>query len=390
VTVPSNQEKQAVWQAYRGRRPTRVPVTYGVNARMVLLDPAWNPKAVTYQEYVTDADAAIEIQLRFMEYKCEFLHRYCDHPVGPPETVEFYVDNQNTYDSQYFGAPLAFRDGQVADAEPYLAGAGKDRIFDVDIDRPMDNPFIKTCLARYEALRKAAERLSYRGLSFTVRPPLMGFDGHFTIAVNLRGHELLTDLYEDPDYVRRLMEFIHRGVVARTRALAEAFGRKAFEGPAGFADDSIALISTAMYRQRVLPLHRAWYALWSGAPHAIHLCGDATRHFPTIRDELNVKSFDTGFPVDHGALREALGDDVEILGGPEVALLLDGRPEDVAARTRAILASGVMRGGRFVLREANNLAPRTPEANLAAMYRTCLDGGTYPDAPPDPTGLAQD
>ena len=378
MKIPTNEEKQALWQAYRDRRPTRVPVTYGVNSRMVLLDPAWNPKAVTYQDYVTDADAAIEIQLRFMEYKCEFLHRYCDHPIGAPETVEFYVDNQNTYDSQYFGAPLAFRDGQVADVEPYLAGAGKNRIFDVDIDRPLDNPFIKRCLARYEALRKAAGRLSYRGLAFTVRPPLMGFDGHFTIAVNCRGHELLTDLYEDPPYVRRLLEFIHAGVVARTRALAEAFGEKPFDGPGSFADDSIALISTDMYRDRVLPLHRAWYALWSAGPHAIHLCGDATRHFPTIRDELNVMSFDTGFPVDHGRLREALGEDVEILGGPEVALLLDGAPEAVAARTRAILASGVTRGGRFVLREANNLAPRTPEANLAAMYQTCLDAGTYP------------
>jgi len=36
-----------------------------------------------------------------------------------------------------------------------------------------------------------------------------------------------------------------------------------------------------------------------------------------------------------------------------------------------------MEGGRFILREANNLAPRTPEANLDAMYRCCLDCGNY-------------
>jgi uroporphyrinogen-III decarboxylase len=133
-----------------------------------------------------------------------------------------------------------------------------------------------------------------------------------------------------------------------------------------------------MYRRQVLPWHRKWYALWSQkGPHAIHLCGDATRHFPTIHQELNVFSFDTGFPVDHGHLRAALGEDVEILGGPEVSLLLSGSAEQVYRRTRDILNSGVMRGGRFVLREGNNLPPRCPEENLSAMYRCCLEHGQH-------------
>jgi uroporphyrinogen-III decarboxylase len=379
VKVPTNEQKQRVWQAYRDRKPTRVPVTYGINPRVVLFDPKWNPRGISFQEYATDAAAAVEVQLQFMEFQSQYLNQYCDSPLGRPEQWEFYVDNQNTYDSAYFGAPVEFRDGQVADVSPYLAGAGKHRIFEIDIDHPLDNPFIKHCLRRYEALKARAAKLSYKGVRFAVRPPLMGFDGHFTIAVNLRGPELLTDLYEDPDYVRRLMEFIHRGVVIRNRALAGAFGRKAFEGRRGsFADDSIQLVSNPMYRELILPLHRAWYALWSAeGPHSIHLCGDATRHFPTIREELNVDSFDTGFPVDHGRLREALGEDVEILGGPEAALLLNGTAEQVFERTRQILSSGVMRGGRFVLREANNLPPGVPEANLAAMYGCCLTHGNY-------------
>jgi hypothetical protein len=36
-----------------------------------------------------------------------------------------------------------------------------------------------------------------------------------------------------------------------------------------------------------------------------------------------------------------------------------------------------MEGGRFVLKEANNLPPRCPEANLVAMYQACLDHGNY-------------
>ncbi len=376
----SNEEKEQVWEAYRQRRPTRVPVTYGVNPRIVLLDPKWNTKGITFQEYATKASAAVEIQLLFMEYKAELLHRYCDHSLGRPEKWTFYVDNQNTYDSQYFGAPIEFRDGQVADVRAYLAGGGKHRIFEIDIDHPLDNPFVKSCLRRHEDLKAAAAKLSRRGMTFDVAPPLMGFDGPFTIAVNLRGPEVLTDIYEDRPYVEKLLAFLQRGAAIRNRALAAHFGRKAFAGATGwFADDSIALISTEMYRQLVLPLHRAWYAQWSAAgPHGMHLCGDAARHFPTIRDELNVDSFDTGFPVDHGALRQAVGPDVEIAGGPEVHLLLEAGPREVFDRTKAVLTSGIMRGGRFILREANNLAPRTPEANLAAMYRCCLEHGNYP------------
>lgn len=375
----SNAEKEAVWQAYRARRPVRVPVTFGVNVRVVLFDPKWNPRGITFQQYMTDPAATADIQIAFMEYLRTYLHQYCDHPTGPQERLDFWVDNQNTYDSAYFGAPLVFRDGQVADVEPYLAGAGKGRIFEIDIDHPLDNPFVKRCLGRHEGLkREASRRGTYKGIPLGAGPPGFGFDGHLTIAVNLRGHEMLSDLYEDPEYARKLMDFIHRGVVIRNRAMAELFGRKAFVGPGGsFADDSIALVGPAMYREMILPFHRAWYALWGPGPHSIHLCGDATRHFATLHRELNVCSFDTGFPVDHGALRRELGDDVEIQGGPEVHLLLEAAPEQVYERTRSILASGVMRGGRFILREANNLPPRTPEANLAAMYRCCLEHGRY-------------
>ena len=375
----SNEEKERIWQAYRDGRPTRVPVTYGVNPRVVLFDPQWNPKGITFQEYYSDAAAAVEVQLQFMEYQRQYLNNYCDHPLGRPAEWEFYVDNQNTYDSAYFGAELVFRDGQVVDVAPPLAAVAKDRIFEMDIDHPLENPFIKSCLRRYEELKAAAGRRRHHGMRFGVRPPLMGFDGHLTIAVNLRGGELLADLYEDPDYVRRLMDFLHRGVSIRNRALARLFGRKAFDGPRGsLADDSVQLISTEMYRQVVLPLHRAWYAQWSAeGPHSIHLCGDASRHFPTIHEELNVCSFDTGFPIDHGAVRRALGEDVEISGGPEAALLLGGTAEEVFERTRQILTSGVMAGGRFVLREGNNLPPGCPEENLSAMYRCCLEHGNY-------------
>jgi len=372
-------EKRAVWEAYRARRPTRVPVTFGVNPRVVLLDPDWNPRGVTFEECWTDARVAVEVQLKFLEYQVEFLNRHSDSPTEWPERFDFVVDAQNVYDSAYFGGRVEFRDGQVPDVSRTLAGAEKERIFSVDVDHPMDNPFVRESLRRHEELKRAAAGVTFRNVRLGVAPVVWGFDGPLTVATNLRGGELYLDLSEDPDYVARLMEFITRGVIIRNRAMRRHFGLEPFAGPSGsIADDSVELISTEMYRRAVLPFHRTYLSQWSAdGPHSIHLCGDATRHFPTIRDELHVTSFDTGFPVDHGALREALGPDVQIQGGPEVTLLKGGTPQAVYERTRGILQSGVMAGGRFVLREANNLPPGCPAENLAAMYRACLANGRY-------------
>ncbi|MBN2582701.1 MAG: hypothetical protein JXL80_06500 [Planctomycetes bacterium] len=381
MQIPSDDQKRRVGEAYRAGRPIRVPVALGVNPRVVLLDPAWNTGGWTFEDYWRDARVTIEVQLKFLEYKVTYLSRFCDEPADWPETFAFYVDVQNVYDSAYFGAPVRFQEGQVPDAAPVYDGDRREHIFDVEIDHPMDNPFVRETLRRYEELKKAAAGVSFHGVALAVAPPLWNFDGPLTIATNVRGGDVYADLRGDPEYVERLLDFITRGVTIRNRAMHEHFGRKAFDGPrGGMADDSVQLISTEMYRRQVLPLHRRYLSEWSvEGPHSMHLCGDATRHFPLIRDELNVRTFDTGFPVDHGALRRELGGDVEILGGPDVMVLHDGSPQEVYERTRDILRSGVMDGGRFVLREGNNLPPQCPEENLAAFYRAALEFGFYGD-----------
>jgi len=57
--------------------------------------------------------------------------------------------------------------------------------------------------------------------------------------------------------------------------------------------------------------------------------------------------------------------------------LLRGPGPGQRAEVRRILASGIMRGGRFVLREGNNLPPGVPVENVAAMYETAKEYGRY-------------
>ena len=68
------------------------------------------------------------------------------------------------------------------------------------------------------------------------------------------------------------------------------------------------------------------------------------------------------------AVRKALGPGVQINGGPTIMLLKDGTPDRIRREVKRICESGIMEGGRFILREANNMPPGVPLENLRAMY----------------------
>jgi len=87
--------------------------------------------------------------------------------------------------------------------------------------------------------------------------------------------------------------------------------------------------------------------------------------------------YDTGFPVDHGALRRELGPDIAISGGPHIGLFTGGTPEQLFAETKRILLSGIKHGRKFGLREGNNLPPCVPLENLRAVYQGCIEHGCY-------------
>ena len=378
----SNEEKKAVWDAYRARKPVRVPLRWNVNPRIILLDPKLNPEGFSFEAYSTDPQVTMTVQARFQEYCATVLNKTCDSPVGLPDAWSFYADCQNVYDGCYFGAKLVFEEGQNPSASPTLGLDDVDDFLARDFSKPLENPWLKNHLAFAARLNKAAERFSYLGRKGTVRPVSLGFDGPITAAAMVFGTDFFCLLGMDPPKAVRVIDKLTRGAILRTQALAQltAPWKKAAWG--GFADDSIQLVSTEMYEELILPAHELWYSSISDTTPAsglrsIHLCGDATRHFKTIRDKLGVVSFDTGFPVDHGALRKTLGPDIEISGGPHVGLLTNGTPDECAASARKILQSGIMEGGRFILQEGNNLPPCTPLANLQAVYDACREYGVY-------------
>lgn len=380
-----NAEAQAVWDAFNAGHPIRPPVALGTATQFFIYNDAVNPGgAVDWERYCTDADTMLDFQLRAAVWRAEHIAPYCDDPVGMPPNREAWLvrmDLQNFDEAAHLGAPVLFLPGQVPDTPPILAGDRKNALFDAGLPDPLTGGWYRRA---HEMLDRWQERLArepeYRGWPVRIDPFGWWSGGPLTLAVSLRGHELLTDLYEDPDYVCMLLDYLTEVTIARVRAHARFFGLPDPPDTMFFADDALQLISVKMAREFMLPVYRKLKAGITTAEHVkIHLCGDATRHFRWLRDELGVNDFETGFPVDHGRIRRELGPDVTIHGGPTVMTLRDGSPKGVRAETQRILDSGICEGGRFVLREANNLAPRTPAANLAAMYETARAWRGYHD-----------
>lgn len=383
-----NDEVKAVWSAFRARKPFRVPVTVNGSIRNFFNNPEVNRSGYTFEDYFNNPQAQIECQLAFQKWVR--FNWVCDREMGLPDKGwRINVDFQNSYEAGWFGCPVQYFGNDVPDTCAIL-GDCKEKLYELADPDPLRGNLLGRAFEFFEYMREQCPKMEYEGRPVLSPrgPGFEGTDGPFDLAYQLRGAaNVCLDMYEDPRYFHDLMDYITRNIIRRIRALKEwrwsqfpdEPDRGQFKRPNFFfADDAIAMISAADYREFVFPYHRRIVNEFSdGGPVSVHLCGDASRHFVFLRDQLNVQSFDTGFPVDFGKLRNDLGPDVLIQGGPTIMLLKDGRPEEIRREVKRICESGIMAGGRFILREANNLAPCTPLENIAAMYEAGKAFGRY-------------
>jgi uroporphyrinogen-III decarboxylase len=373
-----NERSRAIWEAYRAGRPVRVPVTIYADARNWMRERDENVRGITLPDYLRSMDLMFECQVLAEEWIRT--HVISDDGMGPPPGGwSVRVDFQNWFEMAWFGAEIRW--GEEPHTRPFLSDDAKRALFDRGPPDPAGGVSADAYRHREYFLEKA-RTYRHRGLPVTsVSLPfnMTGTDGPFTVACGIRGADrFCTDLLDDPGYAEELLTFIVAATIERIREARRRLGEPAVSDGWMMADDAIVLLSPSQYRDHVLPHHRRLFEALSTGSRGVHLCGDAQRFFPIIERELGVKSFDTGFPIDFARLYEELSGDVQVLGGPPVALLRGGTPEEVRRETARILGSGVMRlSRRFVLREANALAPGTPLENVSAMYAACEEHGRY-------------
>jgi uroporphyrinogen decarboxylase len=376
-----NAEVEQVWEAFKARRPTRVPTILGSTPRVLLLDPRYNKQGVTFREYFDDPKVMFSWQVWHADWTTSCLLQDM-HMGPPPEGWDIEVDFQNVRDAAWFGNEIVYIEGEVPDTEASIGDGDKQAFLERDLPGPWDG-IMGRFIEYYDHFQDIAKDFEHKGVGIKrVRLPAgTSFDGPFTTACKVRGStEFCLDLLLDEDFAHALLDRITEATIRRVKAWRE----RLLLAPHNFglADDLIQLLSEDNFIEFVLPYHRRIYEelVPAGEVRYMHLCGDHARFFPILHEQLGVTDFDTGFPLDFGAVRAALGPDVLIKGGPSITLLLGGTPAEIEAEVQRVLASGVTQGGRFILREANDVAPCTPLPNAWAMYAAGRRYGVYPPA----------
>lgn len=376
-----NQEVRRVWDAYEAGEPYRVPMMLGTSPRIFLSNPALNTTGITYEQYHNDVETMIDVQLKTQEYRRSSI--IADHEMGLPDQWFFFISGGNFSHSAWYGCEVFYSNDDSPDTRPLLTDSNKHMLFDRGLPDPFGGLYGRYREMHEQAVRKIAGR-EYLGrpINPDVGVPAASTMGNgipFTTACKLRGTaEMCADMLGAPGYAIELLTYITEAKVAAISAWREYLGHPKEASHVQLGDDSVVLLSPEMYREMVLPFHRRIYEEFgtSDSTRGIHLCGAAQRHFPTIVKELGVTLLDTGFPLDIPALYDEIGEDVRVQGGVRVELLRSGTPGQIRAETRRIL-DGARDYKRFVLRDANLLAPGTPPENCSAMYEACREFGTY-------------
>jgi len=370
-----NREVSGLLADFRRGAHERVPVSWSMGYKVLVLDPRLNRAGYTFEDCFSDPHAMLMAQLDFEHWRRHNV--WADWEMGLPSKWDVGVNFQNVYESAWLGGDLFFAPNQVPDIRPFLRDLHEMAEFLRNgIPDPMSGFMGKVSQFYDNFVEKKEKGFTYAGRPLGEISLPIGTDGPFTIAMNITGGAILKALYSNPSFFEKFLHFVTNAQIERMKAWHKVKGVSfPYEG-FGFADDSIQLLSPRAYERFVLPLHKEIVKTFCVGRPGIHLCGDINHHLEALKRELDISSLDSGYPLDLKRARDILGDDVAIRGNLHIVTLLEGPKEKIRAETLKILGSGVLRGKKFTFGEGNNVAPFTPAENMNYAYEVVREHGS--------------
>lgn len=375
-----NREVRELWKGYYAGNPIRVPVTVGISSRFAVYSPFLNLEGYSMKDYCQNPDVMFKLQLRLAEFIRFNID--ADHEMGVPENGwGVSVDFQNYYEAAWFGCDISFSNNGMPTSAQLLNDDNKDMLFVKGIPDPFSGIMSdgKRFVERFHEL-SAGYKLHDMPVTSIINGAGLWMDGPFTIACELRGLDnFCIDIYEDYDYAYQLLSYITDATILRIKAWRKFHDIPNKTMEFGFADDSIAMLSSDMVKDIMVPFYKKIIneLCCEGADVGMHLCGDAGRLFSMLQRELKLNWFDTGFPIDHKILATELNNKAYFMGGPHIGLLLGGSPLEIEEETKRILDEVMPITKKFNLRDGNDIAPGTPLENIAAMVNAGRKYGIY-------------
>jgi MtaA/CmuA family methyltransferase len=218
---------------------------------------------------------------------------------------------------------------------------------------------------RLEAVRALKEQVGGQ-------VPVMGWvEGALAEANDLRGDsELLTDLYDRPEWLKELLERVTEVEIEFARAQVEA-GADII----GLGDAIASTISPKMYRTFALPYEQRIFAAVKemGAIPRLHICGNTNKIVPAMA-ESGAGIIDLDWMVSFSEAAKVFQNHPNkpaICGNFDpVSVMLQGTEDEVYRATWACLEAG---GPMCISAAGCEIPIGTPQGNIHAQNRALCD-----------------
>jgi len=370
--IAHNREAREVLEAFRADHPIRVPLfcndghtRHGFYADEINLD---------YRTYYTDPDVMLRVQLEAARRRRE-LPMY-DFVLGePPDAWDVSVDLGNAVPPGWFGCPLYSREDWVVSYQGL--NLGKEACEALAMPDPRQGGILATVHRSWQYLRE-----TYEGtLTFLGRPvrvwPGVASNGVFSLALDLRGAEIMVDMYDDPDFAHRFL-----GKVADALDRLETTWTDLSQGTLGpfmISDHGIDMLSQDTYEKFIVPVILTVNRRRTTTPAPdLHHCGRGAHLFPVVKKHFGLRLLHAlTYPlVDIAKVRRELGEETRIHALIEDTIVQHGPPERIRETVRDLMASGAKGKGRFALMVGDMLRG-TPLEHRLALYEAVKEFGGY-------------
>ncbi len=378
-----NMAVEKIWKAYREDKPIRIPVTGGMEIQTFL-----TMKNYSYKRYYTDPEFMIKCQLEKQRWCCE--HIFADAPAELPEAWgPIRVDFWPIIAEGWLGCEIIFPEKDTPWVKPLLKGNNKEKLYDMVIPDPLYGNLMQKVSEFHQIFKENISSMTYldRPIKPDIANPAEGTCGPFSDAINLRGAtELLQDVYDDPQYVHRLLSFVTEAIIVRKRAWRKFLGRGEIGSDSHYCveDHGIGMLSDEMYREFVMPYHKKLLETFvknrDDCSISLHHCGRGPHLFRTIYEELGVRSFfNLTYPniIDVMSVRRELGEEVYLGVGLHPEIVLNGPESRIYETIKNLMTPEVKAKGRLYWIQADFIPPGVPLKHIYAVYKAIKKFGRY-------------
>jgi uroporphyrinogen decarboxylase len=328
--------KDRVLSALRCETPDRVPWVPFVGCHAAALI------GKTAQEYLQSEALMVEgLEKAIKLYK----------PDGIPVSFDLQIE------AEALGCSLVWADENPPSVSGHVLGQGK-RLEDL---KPLDLKAgrIPLVMKATRRLRKANPELALYGL----------ITGPFTLALHLLGTDIFMKMFDEPEYVKRLMEYCRQCA----RDMAGAFVEAGCDVVA-VVDPMTSQIGPDQFREFVAPYVTPVFdhIKACGAMGSFFVCGHAQQNIAAMCEcHADNISIDENIPLDY--VRDTcLAKGISFGGNLQLtAVLLLGSAEDSQRNALACMEVAGPKG--FILAPGCDLPYGVPPANLEAVTRIALD-----------------